>query len=317
MTDRGFGVVSPSDQGPLRVKLPPESILLPYESAPYRMQMGLQARDPLALVEIDDRYPEQMVLRRDLLDGRRAEVFGAVPGSEAARAEVLERLATLLPGRHPDWFDRTGDTLHNRLTGETWDLAVPALDRLEVAGRLVQEDLCIVTPGPDGPVLAAAVLCFPTSWRLAEKLGHPLAAVHGPVPFYAERLAAPVDRLMDRLLPGRMVERVNWSLATDPALFQPYGKGRADAAERVTVANAGETLFLRTERQTLSRLAASNALLFGIRVRVHALAVVCARAGEAARLLGAIRALPEEMLRYKGLLPFRDALVEWLRRRPG
>ena len=41
----------------------------------------------------------------------------------------------------------------------------------------------------DGPVFTAGVLCFPSRWRLMEKIGKPLSAVHGPVPLYADRLA--------------------------------------------------------------------------------------------------------------------------------
>ena len=53
-------------------------------------------------------------------------------------------------------------------------------------------------------------------------------------------------------------------------------------------------------------------MLFAIRVRVHPLAQACAGPAEAARLAGAVRALPEEMQRYKDMLPFRAALLDWL-----
>jgi hypothetical protein len=287
--------------------LPPGIVLTPFEPGPWRSQLGLRARDPAGLIDIDALYPAQLARRRALLAERHAEVFGALPDSEAARAEVLALLGALLPARFPRWFSRDGTHLHNHLTGETWNLADPGIDRLEAAGRLVQEDLCVIAPGPDGPVLAAAVLCFPTRWRLADKLGRPLAAVHAPVPCYAARLARPVDRLIGRLRPGRMVERVNWSLLDDPALFQPA----AATAPPITAANAGEALFLRTERQTLSALP-GGAVLFAIRVRVHALARVCARPAEAARLAAAVRALPEEMHHYKNIMPFRAALLDWL-----
>ncbi len=165
-------------------------------------------------------------------------------------------------------------------------------------------------------MLSAAVLCFPTRWRLAEKLGRPLAAVHGPVPYYAERLARPVERLMAQLRPGRLVERENWSLMEDPALFQPGGKERTAPMSGITAGNAGAALFLRTERQALTPLA-GGAVLFAIRVRVHPLAQACARPADAARLAGAVRALPEDMQRYKSLLPFRAALLAWLDARSG
>ncbi len=293
------------------MQLPAETILLPFEDGPYRLQMGLLARDPSALIEIDALYPAQMALRRSLLAGRHDAVFGAMPGSEAARAAVLALLGELLPSRFPHWFRRDGMALHNRLTGETWNLADPGIDPLEAAGRLVQEDLCVVAPGAHGPALTAAVLCFPTGWRLADKLGRTLADVHAEVPAYANRLAGPVNRLIGQLRPGRMVERVNWSLLDDPALFQPGGERRTASADRITAATAGAALFLRTERQTLTKLA-NDAVLFAIRVRVHPLAQICARPSEAARLAAAVRALPEAMQQYKRLLPFRAALLDWL-----
>jgi hypothetical protein len=306
------GVAEWLDTASCDPRLPAETIPLPFEDGPYRMQMGLVVRAPAELIDIDRHYPAQLALRRDLLATRHAEVFGACPGSEAARAEVLTILAGLLPARFPAWFTRASDRLHNHITGEAWTLATPPCDPLELAGRLVQEDLCVLQPGPAGPVLAAAVLCFPTRWKLHDKLGKPLADVHAGVPFYGERLGRPVDRLIGMLKPGRLVERLNWSLVDDPALFQPEGKWRRAAETRVTAANAGTTLLLRTERQTLSALPASGGALFTIRVRAHPLACICAAAGVAARLAGAVRALPAEMQHYKSVLPFRAALLDWL-----
>ena len=173
--------------------LPPETLHLPLPDGPFRMAMALVSCAPADWIEIDDRYPAEMAERRTLLATRHAEVFAALPASAAARAETLALLADHLATHHPAWFPRDGTTLHNRLTDETWRLDAPPLDPLELAGRLVQEDLCLIRPDTNGPVLEAAVLCAPSRWLLAEKIGHPLLAVHGPVPFYAERLGAAVD----------------------------------------------------------------------------------------------------------------------------
>ena len=84
--------------------------------------------------------------------------------------------------------------------------------------------------------------------------------------------------------------------------------------ERITAANAGTMLYLRTERQTLSPLPGSGAVLFGIRVRVHPIAQVGSRPAAASRLAAAVRWLPDEMLHDKSVLPFRAALLAWLDR---
>ena len=292
--------------------LPAEAFYLPFEAGPYRMMLGLVARPETELIELDERYPAEMAERRTLLDSRRAEVFAATAGSEAARREALDRIAAVLPVRHPSHFGCDGDALHNRLTGERWDLADPPCDPLELAGRLVQEDLCLIGVEEGVPVLRAAVLCAPSRWRLHEKIGRPLAGIHDRVPLYADTLSAPVDRFMRHLKPGKLTERLNWSVTDDPALFQVEGKHRTGLDPSFTAANAGARLFLRVERQTLSRLPRSGFVLFTIRVHTYPLSRVAAQPGAAARLAEAVRAMPEAMAAYKSLPPFRAALLAFL-----
>ena len=289
--------------------LPPERLFLPFSPGPFRMAMGLTACEPDAVVEIDERYPAEMAERRDLLEHRRAAVFAAQPGSDAARAETLETIAAILPRRHPAWFERRGAVLHNRLTGEAWNLDAPAHDPLEVAGRLVQEDLCLIDTVGAAPVLSAAVLCAPSRWSLAEKIGRPLAAVHGAVPLYAERLSTPVDRFMGALRPGKAAERLNWSVIDDGALFQVGGKHRTQVEARVTPDNAPDTLFLRTERQTFLRLPRSLAVVFLIHVHSYPLSRVLAVPGAARDLAAAVRALPDSLGQYKSIPTIRAALL--------
>jgi hypothetical protein len=291
--------------------LPAEIVYRPYGPGPYRMSMDLVSATPQTWFEIDERYPEEMAERRRLLAADHAAVFTALPGSDAARDEALAMIVDNLTATHPGWFSRDGVTLHNHLTGEAW--AEPAtLDPLELAGRLVQEDLCILQPGEDGPVFTAAVLCFPSRWRLADKIGKPLAAVHGPVPLYADRLSRPVDRFIRNLKADRIVERLNWSLADDPALFQPGGKWRDTGDDAISPANVAHRVFLRVERQTLRALPDSGAVLFGIRVHVYPLSCIVASSEEATTLAEAVRALPAEIQHYKSLLVFRTVLLTWL-----
>lgn len=292
--------------------LPREKIHLPFDAEPYRMAMGLTAHAPSELIELDDRYPAEMGERRRLLAAHRDEVLIAAPGSEAAGREMLSHLAIYLPARFPEIFARTPGALVNRMTDETLTLADH--DPLELAGRLVQEDLCLIDPTDAGPILMAGVVCFPSRWRLAEKIGKPLPSVHEHVPLYAERLARPVDRFMAYVKPGKLAVRLNWSIMDDPALFQLAGKFRGEHNAAITPDNASEGLFLRVERQSLSLLPDSGYVLFGIRVHVYKLARVVAQPAIAARLAAAVRELPEEMARYKSLLPFRDALLTHLDR---
>jgi hypothetical protein len=298
------------------MRLPPQTVHLPFESGPYRMAMGLVAQDPAAdLVEIDEHYPAEMAERRHLLATRRDDVFAAIPGSDAASAECLAELIKFLPARYPDWFSHDGEVLRNQLTAERWNLSDPGVHPLELAGRLVQEDLCLMRPDAEGPVLIAAILCFPSRWVLGQKIGRRLADVHGPVPLFADRLARPVDRFINQLRPGKLVQRLNWGLLDDPALFQPVRRFRDDADPAFTPDNVAARISLRVERQTLSLLPDSGAVLFGIHVHVYPLARIAARPDVAARLAEAIRALPDPVRHYKGMTAFEAATLAYLDRR--
>ncbi len=290
--------------------LPPQHVHLPFSSGPYRMAMDLVTVPEVSWFEIDERYPEDMAEKRHLLASIRDDVFAVTPESDAARHEALNVVATALTAHHPDWFTLVGSELSNRLTGETWDIRL--VDPLDLAGRLVQEDLCLIQNREEGPVFTAASLCFPSRWRLLDKIGKPLAAVHGPVPLYASRLATAVDRFMRRLKPGHIVSRLNWSLLDDPALFQPGGKWRVEGRADITVGNVGRCVFLRVERQTLRQLPGTGAVLFGIRVHVYPLERVIDRADLAVALTAAVEALPAEIQHYKSLGLFRQPLLEWL-----
>lgn len=274
--------------------------------------MGLTSVPDSAWFEFDALYLAEMAEKRTLLRDRRLEVFAATPESQAARAETLNIVAANLCTHHADWFVRDGARLRNLATEETWDLTNSSMDPLEVAAQLVQEDLCLIQDSPEGPLFTAGVVCFPSRWLLADKIGKPLAAVHRPVPQFADRLARPVDRFMRHLKPDHIAGRLNWSVLDDPALFQPTGKWRQAHNAAVTADNAGDALFARVERQTLRRLPHSGAVLFGIRVHVYPLARLVTGPRDAERIASAVRALPEEIAQYKSLPPFRSALLAWL-----
>jgi dimethylamine monooxygenase subunit A len=153
-------------------------------------------------------------------------------------------------------------------------------DNLELAARAHWEDFCLLTQDAPGQPyrLVAAAVAFPTDWRLAEKIGRPLHAVHEPIHGYAEQLSDGVDRFMERLRTGEIYGRTN-------AFVMPSGDLRYLPAEppearydHVTPENAGSALFVRCERETLRRLPQTGAIVFTIGVYRTALDSLSAEA---------------------------------------
>jgi dimethylamine monooxygenase subunit A len=282
---------------------------LPFEGGRFRLAMGLMPLAPRAWLEIDGDLARDLGVKRALLETRRDEVFAALPEAEAPAAELLALLADHLPRHHPEMFCRDGDDLRNAATGESWDVAHPKLHPLELCGRLVQEDFCLLQAEHDAFRLIGATLCSPSRWRLADKIGRSLAAIHALVPGYRETLERPVDRFFAHLKPGRAVWRLNWTIVDDPTPFQPM---RIAATVPITADNAGAHLWLRVERQTLRRLAETGAVVFTIRTHITRLDAAIGTASAASELAALLRDAPPATLAYKHIVSYQAALLAWL-----
>jgi dimethylamine monooxygenase subunit A len=292
------------------VKLIPMARYLPFLDGPWRLAMGIKALEPAEWIEVDDRFAAQLAERRRLLAERRADVLAALPESAPGQRELLQLLLDHLPERFPEHYRRTGGRIENRTTGEGFEIAAWEDAPLELAGRLVQEDLCLMQRGAAGYRLVAAALCFPAHWRLSDKLGRPLDAIHEPVPGFGARLAPTVDRFFKSIQVARPVWRVNWSLVDQPTLFlPPEHRGHPKS---ISPARAGSELWLRVERQTLRRLSGSGDVVFGIHTYVDPLEDAEGSPTAAHALAARIREMPDDMARYKSLLPIREPLLAWL-----
>lgn len=284
----------------------------PYASGKFQMAMGLVALDLSDWIDVDHKRGDELREKERLLASQHGAVFGDLPGSEAAQREVLMILLENLERNHPGLVRFDEGTVSLAETGRSYRLSDFADHALDLAGRLVQEDLCLMTPGEDGYVLHAASLCFPARWVLGEKLGRPMLGIHEHVSGYAEKLGKPVDRFFTHLKADKPVTRLNWSVIDDPALFQTTGKFRTEDEPEISGENAGVRLWIRVERQTLRRLPQSGDILFTIRTFVDPLSSLEMRPDLAAGLRRAIADMPEGMQRYKSLIPFRDALDVYL-----
>ncbi|NBZ86061.1 heme-dependent oxidative N-demethylase family protein [Stagnihabitans tardus] len=205
-------------------------------------------------LRVDDAYAAQMAERERLI--ATAPVHALTEEARPAAEELYDTaLAHLPPG-----FTRQGQAMRRP------DGVLVELDRsqpLLTLGRLLQEDFCLMEARGEEHVLTGAILCFPASWTLAEKLGHPLTTIHVPVKGYAGDLARRVQRLFDMIRPGQPLYRMNALLYANPALHQP--KSQTDYRPR-----SGERPFMRSERQSLVRLPLTGAVVFSIHTVVMA-----------------------------------------------
>lgn len=214
---------------------------------------GLQPVAEGDWLRVDDAYSGQMAYRDRLLEERRDEVVMRAAGPVEAEAVLLEQViaaALGLPGfarveggiRRPDGMV---------IDPEREDSAIIA------AARLAQEDFLILERTAEGHVLTSAVLCFPASWSLHQKIGRNMLRIHEPVDRYDDGIAKRVNRVMDVLQRGNAVWRANVLCYNDPELHQP----RLEHERRPFDPTA--PVWVRVERQSLKRLT-ETATVFAI-----------------------------------------------------
>ncbi len=162
--------------------------------------------------------------------------------------------------------------------------ALVGVATFEEAAVVQPDDLCVLVPGPGWPLVAGAVL-FPSHWRLAEKLGRPVAEVHGRVPGM-DAVAPRIERFLDRLRPGQVAWRSNVLFHRSGSLHSPWP-------------DEGDELWYRTERQTFRRLPSTGAVLFAIATTTTPVAAL--DPAERARLTAWVRAAPPAWAPYAGV----------------
>ena len=225
----------------------------PWADPRARRLPGIQPLDPGDWLRVDDAFAGQMEERARLI-AERPEAVHALTGRALAPAQELLEMVLAELAAIPGYSIGAQEVRRPDGVVTVLDRAAPLL----TLGRLCQEDFCVLEQDGAEHVLTGAILCFPASWTLAEKLGRPLTGIHIPVAAYDEDLARRVQRLFDAIRPGRGLWRQNALLYADAALFHP----RREAAPRVRP--VGEAPFLRSERQCLVRLPQTGAVVFSI-----------------------------------------------------
>ena len=245
---------------------------------------------------VSDQLAAYRAEKAELMAAKSGEVFAAEPETYKAQVETLDRISAFTSAK----------------LGFEIPICPAGEPPLQHAARYIEDDLVLMRKGETGWCLAAGSLCFPSSWRLADKFGYPMDIVHGTVPGFGTgtRNATIIARMFDTLALDTPVIRANWSIYPDNALHHPGSHGQPIREFELDqpIINQG---YFRSERQTLTKLPVSGDILFTIRIGVEPLTQTVAR-GDALKLASALRQMNEEERRYKGMLAAADRLANEL-----
>ncbi|MEN9896205.1 MAG: hypothetical protein RIR97_2057 [Pseudomonadota bacterium] len=280
----------------------------PYAGPSRPFTIGLGALNPDEWIEKEPDLNRYLNEKHRLWSENAGLVFQAEDDTDKAQQETLDALVRHLLQTQPETYTQSGSVI--RAGQHAIDLNDGTLPPLAKAGFLVADDLVIMRKKEAGWSLVAAHLSFPSSWSLAEKFGHTMDEIHGPVPGFAAgtRNASLISRMFDNL--STPVWRMNWSLNPNDQLFLP--KPKVGHNQTLQPPYTPERIFLRIERQSLTRLPVSRDIVFTIRIHVDPLSALLNH--EQAETLGnkladQVEELDDIRIMYKGIAHNHRELV--------
>jgi len=232
---------------------------------------------------MDKNYEDRIKYRKKIIQEHHDDVVN-VHDEKRIRLAVRELytflMGTYLPLRYPTMFKLHETTyeqgrafmLENRVTGELYPAQPTAnmktITLLETLGQTLDEDFLFLLPEEkeEDPkyVLEAYMTVCPSGFYPSEKLGKRLAAIHGPVPGYRQKLEGSMDRFFAKVEVGKYVKRVNWSVTTKAELYAA-GSGTTHAHEGDHVEELDEI----DVDQVCDRESARNRMNFCLLVPFH------------------------------------------------
>jgi len=163
--------------------------------------------------ELDSHYMKFHTDKANRIIDRGSKCSYTDPAAFDGAVELLEEFCGYLPERYPSLYKRTAVGMDNLLTGEVFNIVERPLieDPMQMAGRMVQDDLAIMFEKEDGQYyLLAGSILLAGFWKLEDKLGMPLSEIHtsGDVPGFKEKLEKGMMNFFRRVQPNGPVQRV-------------------------------------------------------------------------------------------------------------
>ena len=279
------------------------------------------------LIDVDEEhYLTEIKAKRELLQNDHRYYYRSQQNALLAQWDVLDKVLTDLSLIDPLNFilhkeNNQWHWINKRLNQEIsfvfGDAATLPLEPLDWAGRQVQEDLVILS-NDNSASLIAGQLCFANGWSLDDKFNQPFLTIHAPAPTLIAPTMQTAQKLMEKIQYSKPVWRCSWNfkiwngLDLSSRYNAAYNEELKQVAPQLTPENIGSLMYLRIERQTVSRLPRSGCVLFGIHLYQNKLDDEKMDKQQAQNMRDVLLTTPKEMMDYKTITLFKDALIGYL-----
>lgn len=288
--------------------------MLPY--FPFRKTFDLSmGTSPLpaerGVIEIDSHYATELALKEQALATDHGYYFCEQIESCLAQEEAVNCIATDASRLYPHQFSYHPDTKQMSVNGRVHSCP-SGMAPLDWIGRFFQEDFLLLD---EQGILRAGQLCFPSGWSVSEKINKPFLSIHEPLPSVMNPMLQAANKFMQKLVPGKPMERTNWGfrLTHQLDLSTRYAQWYREEIDQVmqqwSLESIGKFVWVRVEHQTLSRLPGGY-ILFTIHTFQSRLESEPVERKKI--MLDFLKTVPPSLIQYKVMDRFYAPLLEYL-----
>lgn len=276
----------------------------PFTGEQYKPQVGVKPLDLAQWIEVDENHSRYLSLKDQILREHYDTVIGYEESAGGACLELEDVLKEHLSSQFPDKYAFKDGVLTVLETGKHFGPSRDGREAITNISQFAQEDFCLLSPV--SPVkLEAGCVCFPSRWKIADKMGKGSDGIHTAVPKFQETIAKATASFLEKILVEKPMWRLNWTIHDSDELFVPAPHpSRSD----LTQENIFDLLYLRVERQALRRLPKTQYVVFSIRTYMAELRSVIQDPDKREILKNSLEGLDLPTAHYKGMKDFFDIL---------
>lgn len=323
----------------------------PFKNAEYKLTMGIRTLDPQDWLLIEPTYKARIETKSKILNNNhpdypptkdlRSSTLFATPESTPAIKEFYEIVMNYMCDKYPTCFKKQEDEkmIYNLITKKKYPMHISSstIDPYELQEFLaenIEEDFIILLKDPTRQTeengneyfFKAGVFGFAAGFNPIDRFNTPLSFIHHPIPGYESKLKLSMNRFFNRLSPGQFVTRLNFSIQTHNKFYvddsnkgyhnsNDGGDGDSGILEPMKFEDLDfeNQVHYRSERQVLTKLPQSGAIVFTIRTYLLPLSQVKNEGKEVCdRLIGAIKGFPKDIAHYKRSEEWGEAVIQYL-----
>ncbi|KAI5969738.1 hypothetical protein CANMA_001200 [Candida margitis] len=276
---------------------------------------------------IENTYHKVTTLKAQSLKVNPKQTMHIFEDSKSTKAlqELYEVIFDFYLQRFPQYFvlDPKTRMIENKINGLRFSKDASKLPSYEILlniGSNMEEDFVLLLK--DDPndkeqeyILRSSIVGFPAGFDPSILFNKPISYIHDLVPQYKPRLHSPMHKFFNNLKQTDLWVRHNWSIQTHGDYFTLANHARKGevikklSVEDIDFANG---CFLRCERQVLTRIALTGAVVMTVRTYLTSLEKIKNEENLGKELIRGIDLLPSDVSYYKKRESWGDAVKEYL-----